>query len=358
MVKEFDIIDVHAKLYDYTVNFISDVKKQISEMGEESTYIIDSNVYKLYAGLFDFIPSDRIFLMEAIEEKKTMDTVMDIIAFWKANSVKKDWKVICFGGGITQDVTTVASDLYLRNLEWYFFPTTLLAMCDSCIGGKCGINFEQYKNQIGVFYPPRKIFINIDFLSTLTQEDYLNGWGEILKFALTKDPAFYDEMKCENAYIPCNDIAHYIYCGLQIKKEIIEEDEYESDLRRVLNYGHTFGHALEAYTHNRIPHGKGVIWGIDVVNYIAWKENKISREYYYDIKGFIKRSFLRDEIVIDDPQSLFEIIRFDKKVKGDQINLAILDGESHLCIYPMRIDAKLYDLFIGYLEETHDYYMY
>ena len=351
-----DIINIKSRLYDYSVEFVNDVQP-IIDLAEDSTvFVISSNVYKLYTGKFKNIPSEKIFFMEDVEHKKNMDTVMEIINFWKKLGVKKNWKVYCFGGGITQDVTTVASNLYLRNIDWYFFPTTLLSMSDSCIGGKCGINLGQYKNQIGVFYPPKKIFIDVNFVNTLSDLDYLNGWGEIIKFSLTRYPDFYNELKQLNSYIPCSEIATYIHKGLAVKKEIIEEDEFESDLRRVLNYGHTFGHALEAYTNNEIPHGKGVIWGIDVVNYIAWKEGLISEEYYKDIKSFIKKSFLKAEIVIENPTELFKIISTDKKVKGNELSFAMLNGPSNLIVYPMKIDKKLEKYFIDYLEETHEYY--
>lgn len=351
-----DTIKIESSLYDYSVDFVEDFSVKLRDFEDAVTYVIDRNVYELYKDKFKDIDINKIYFVEAVEHNKNMDTVMDIMAFWQNLGVRKNWKVICFGGGISQDVTTIASNLFLRNIEWYFFPTTLLSMCDSCIGGKCGINFGRFKNQIGVFYPPKKIFIDIRFIDTLSEADYINGWGEILKFSLTNDNLFYEQLKKEKQYIPCGKIAEYIHKGLFVKKEIIEEDEFENDLRRVLNYGHTFGHALEAYTKNKIPHGKAVIWGIDVVNYIAWKENLISEEYYLEIKQLIKKAFISREIIIKEPDKLFEIIKTDKKVKGDIIHLAVLDAPSHLIIHPMKIDIKLESLFETYIEETHEYY--
>ena len=135
----------------------------------------------------------------------------------------------------------------------------------------------------------------------MSKDDYINGWGELLKFSLTSDPKFYEELKSEKTYIPCENIAKYIHRGLIEKKNVIEADEFESDLRRILNYGHTFGHALEAYTNNEIPHGKGVIWGIDVANFIAMKEGLISEEYYFNIKSLIRNNFIVEEIQLNTP---------------------------------------------------------
>lgn len=351
-----DTINIKSSLYDYSVDFTDDFSKNLASFEETTAFVIDKNVYELYKENFSSCDVKKIYFMDAVEHKKNMDTVMEIIGFFKEIGVRKNWKVVCFGGGITQDVTTIASNLYLRNIDWYFFPTTLLAMCDSCIGGKCGINFGPYKNQIGVFYPPKKIFIDVRFLDTLSEADHINGWGELLKFSLTDGEEFYEELKNEKSYIPCDSIAEYIHKGLFVKKLVIEEDEFESDLRRVLNYGHTFGHALEAYTDNEIPHGKGVIWGIDVVNYLAWKEGLISKEYYYEIKELIKRAFIKKEIVIEEPKKLFDIIKTDKKVKANVLSFALLDGPSHLIVYPIKIDEDLEKAFYDYLEDTHEYY--
>ncbi len=351
-----DTIKIKSSLYDYEVVFTENFGGELSSFSDNTVYVVDKNVYDLYEKEFECIQGKSIYFMDAVEEKKNMDTVMEIIYFLKESGVKKNWKVLCFGGGITQDVTTIACNLYLRNVDWYFFPTTLLAMSDSCIGGKCGINFGPYKNQIGVFYPPKKIYIDTRFLTTLSEDDHINGWGEILKFSLTNNASFYEELKKEASYIPCENIAEYIHKGLFTKKVVIEEDEFDTDLRRVLNYGHTFGHALEAYTHNAIPHGKAVIWGIDVVNYIAWKEGLIPEEYYLDIKGLIKRAFMKQELVVAEAKKLFDIIKTDKKVQDNVMNFALLNDKSHLIVYPLAIDETLFDRFENYLRETHEYY--
>ena len=349
-------ICIHSKLYDYSVELIDDVLPILKSRNESTAFVIDHNVYSLYRNLFSDVDPQLIYIMEAVEHKKNMDTVMEMIRFLKSIGVRKNWKVYCFGGGITQDVTTITCNLYLRNVEWVFFPTTLLSMVDSCIGGKCGINLDGYKNQIGVFYPPHKIYIDTGFLDSLQRQDHLNGWGEILKFSLTRDPAFFERIKQQTQFFPCEHIKQFIYLGLLTKKDIIEEDEFESDLRRILNYGHTFGHALEAYTDNVIPHGEAVIWGIDVANYYSYKNGLIDQTYYYEIKSFIKRAFLPEEIVIETPDVLFDTIRTDKKVRGDSLSFALLDGKSHLSIYPMKIDVEMKSLFYSYLEETHEYY--
>lgn len=350
-------IKIHSSLYDYEVEFIDiNVNNILEEIGENVTYVIDQNVYKLYEHLFKNLNQELIYFIDAKEENKDIDSVLELIDFWRDKKIKKNWKVIAVGGGITQDIVTFASNIYLRNIDWYFVPTTLLAMCDSCIGGKCGINRGRYKNQLGVFYPPKKIFISTAFLETLSTADVINGWGELLKFSLTKNNGFFEQIEKINDCNSCTKMDDYIYNGLFVKKEIIELDEFEGDLRRVLNYGHTFGHALEAYTHNAIPHGTAVIWGIDVANYIAMRENIFSKEDYLRVKSLIKKVFLTDEIIIENSDELYEIISTDKKVKNNTIYLAVPKSIGELSIYPMDLDEKLRKIFKDYLESTHEFY--
>ena len=353
-----DVINIKSKLYNYSVEFTDDVSENLRAFPFEKTvYLIDKNILRLYEETLSCVGRTHTYVMEAVEHKKNMDTVMDFIAFMQRLGVRKDWRVVCFGGGISQDIATTASSLYLRNVEWYFFPTTLLSMCDSCIGGKSGINVGEFKNQIGVFYPPKKIFIDVHFIDTLTKDDYLNGWGELLKFSLTEEASFYESVKQEQKLIPCANIREYIRRGLAVKQKVIEQDEFESDLRRILNYGHTFGHALEAYTNNAVPHGKGVIWGIDVANYLAVQEGLIDKDLYLDIKKLIRKSFLQEEIQIEDPEKIFAVIKTDKKVRGNMLSFALLDGKSHLSVHPLALDDTLLKHFRDYLGETHAYYM-
>lgn len=351
-------IDIKSSLYNYNVFFIDNVKQEIDRLNKEEkvTYVIDRNVYNLYKDYFHEIDIDNIYFIDAEEHKKNIETCMDLVNFWQSIHLKKNWKILCFGGGITQDITTFASNIYLRNIDWYFFPTTLLAMSDSCIGGKCGINLGELKNQLGVFYPPKKIYICEKFLDTLSEADYINGWGEILKFSLTESKEFFEKIENEKQLIPCPNINDYLYEGLLVKKNVVEADEFDGDLRRILNYGHTFGHALEAYTHNEIPHGKGVIWGIDVVNYISMKLGILAPDIYQKIKKLIRKSFIKEEIVIDDVDRFMHILSTDKKVKNNTVYLILLERLSHLRIQPVELDQNLEKLFAQYLEETHGYY--
>jgi len=351
-----DRIQIKSKFFDYTVEFVDSADGILPAAHGECVYVLDSNVYTLYKTYFEHAGTERVFLVDAVESEKNIYTVIDLVDFLRKAGFKKSWKLIAVGGGITQDICSFTSAVYLRNIDWVFFPTTLLSMSDSCIGGKCGINHGEYKNQLGVFYPPKRVYIYEAFLNTLSADDWINGWGEILKMSLIDGPDFYNELTSLGCYIPCAEIGKYIHWSLLAKKRIIEEDEFEGGLRRILNYGHTFGHALESYTNNKIPHGKAVIWGMDVENYIAVAEGLIDRQIYLAIKSLIKEHFLTSEIQIGEPSALFPIIGTDKKVLGSCVHLALPTNPGKLIVYPMEIGRRLEALFEEYLIETHEYY--
>jgi len=181
-------LDIRSNIRNYTVYF-EENSSFINGLKEinNSVFIIDKNVYRLYRELFSGIGDENIFLFEALEKNKSLEYVKEIYDFLLKKSVKRDLTIVSVGGGITQDVTGfVASTLY-RGVNWIYIPTTFLAMTDSCIGGKTSINYKSYKNLIGTFYPPSKIYIFPEFLKTLTKLDYYSGIGEVIKLQLLNE---------------------------------------------------------------------------------------------------------------------------------------------------------------------------
>lgn len=237
--------------------------------------VIDRNVYDLYKSQFDErLDNSSIYLLDANEEEKSLQGAEKLLTWFQETKSTKATEVIAIGGGITQDIVTFSSSIYYRGIKWHLVPTTLLSMADSCIGAKSGLNLNQYKNQIGNFYSPSSIHISSEFCSTLTKEDLLSGHGEILKLAIINSVEQYEKYRkdFESGDMSTQVINYWIKESLETKKKIIEEDEYESDLRRVLNYGHSFGHAIESVKKNTVPHGIAVAVGIDIVNYISMKK--------------------------------------------------------------------------------------
>lgn len=305
-------LEIKSRSGNYSVHFKS--LDEIVEFCKGKTVVIDSNVHEFYGHRFnqvDFIKFD------CTEESKTLDGGARILSEFIKRGIKSNGSVVVIGGGILQDVAGFACSVYCRGIEYTLVPTTLLAQCDSCIGGKTSINFSAVKNILGTFYPPESILICTEFLNSLTMRDYLSGVGEIVKFNLLKST--FDWFVSKNIK---SDAEELIADSLAYKADIIERDEFDKGERRFLNFGHTFGHALESTSDYQIPHGSAVIIGIMIANRVANKLghltlDKLPDDVYYYIKHL---SLNPDWFAFD---KLLEVIKLDKKNTGS-INMILL----------------------------------
>jgi len=262
---------------------------------------------------------------------------------------------LAIGGGVIQDIATFTAHIYKRGVKWEYLPTTLLSQADSCIGAKCGINVMPYKNQIGVLHSPSKVWVISEFLNTLDDKTFTSGYGEILKLSLTPPHTFYSNLQKElNEYgIVRNQALNWIYRSLRAKQAVIEVDEYENDLRRILNYGHSFGHALEGVSDNSVSHGFGVLFGIDLINYLSVQWGILDERVFQDIRITIVSNFNLDFLPKGlSALSLIDALKTDKKVSSGFINFAVLNNSMELVITPKLIDNHLLNLVERYI--AHD----
>ena len=200
--------------------------------------------------------------VDAVESAKNLSTVEEIIVQLQKSGVRRDSTVLALGGGIIQDVATLAASLYMRGIKWNYAPTTLLAMADSCIGGKSSINTTTVKNLIGNIYPPQSVLVDTDFVLTLPEADVLGGLAEAAKICFCKGAIEFEGfLKFGNSSTPANLDAMLPYV-LDFKKWFIQIDEFDVAERKQLNFGHTFGHALEVGSDHGIPHGLSVASGM------------------------------------------------------------------------------------------------
>lgn len=342
---------------DYAVEFLDDLRQIAEQVAAlpNAVIVVDRSVAVLYATeLQSAFENKPTLVIDATEEEKSLLGVTRVLNFFQASNCVKANLVVAIGGGITQDIVAFAAHMYYRGLRWVFVPTTLLAMADSCIGAKCGVNLNEYKNQLGVFYAPSRVLICSKFLETLTEADVRSGYGEIFKLSLIGSTEFYHAyMAHVNRDGFCRSgIELMIHSSLCVKKEVIEQDEYEINLRRILNYGHTFGHALEAITHYAVPHGQAVVWGLDLVNWIALHQGLLAKSDFDLIHAFIQQHFV---IQFERPVSVTELIqgaRRDKKVTGDKVNLVLLERPGSLKIVPTIFDDHLDQCVAEYIVET------
>jgi 3-dehydroquinate synthase len=340
---------------NYEVEFQNDLTALTELLANtaRAVLILDQNVARLYATqLAELTKRLPTFAVPATEEEKTLDGVTRALTFLQKNDCNKQSIIIAFGGGIIQDIVAFAAHVYYRGLKWYFIPTTLLSMADSCIGAKSSINFNGFKNQLGSFHSPARVFICDQFVRTLSEDDVRSGYGEIFKLFLIGSRELFSRLKetINRDGFRNSSLLEFIYESLRVKQAVIEVDEYETGPRRILNYGHTFGHALEGLTHYEIPHGLAVVWGMDLVNWIAHRTGLLSREDFDDVHAFAARHFSRRLSSKVSTADLIQATRRDKKVADGKINLALLERPGLMKIVPTPYDAALESAVTEYLD--------
>lgn len=316
--------------------------------------IADAHVLEVYRTDFsDLLEGVSVLEIGATEETKTLEGVATACSWLLSLRANQTSRVVALGGGVIQDVATFAAHIYHRGVRWDFVPTTLLAMSDSCIGAKCGINHDGFKNQLGVFQSPGAIEIATGFLDTLDDVELRSGYGEVFKLCLTHGAdAFTRLEQALSEGLRNDDLFALTRMSLEAKKFVIEEDEYEGDLRRILNYGHTFGHALEAVSHNAIPHGLAVIWGCDLVNFIALTRGLLSEDDYMSIHRVAALLLAgTDPVPAFTAAQLVDAARTDKKAVGTRVNLALLFSPGDLRVVQMDFDEEIAPIITAYLEQ-------
>lgn len=294
--------------------------------------VTDSNVGPLYAAqvrdsILDTCTQVDIFTFQAGEMSKNLDTVKELYRFLiEHHYVRKDI-LLALGGGVVGDLCGYAAATYLRGVAFIQVPTTLLAQVDSSIGGKTGVDFEQYKNMVGAFHMPKLVYMNLSVLKDLEDRQYFSGFAEVMKSALIRDAIFY-EWLIENMYEICErDITvlkEMVYRCNQIKKSVVEKDPTEQGERALLNLGHTLGHAIEKYKNFELLHGECVALGCVAAAYISWKKELLSMEEYYEIRDMFVPFNL--PITIDDiePEKIVALTKSDKKMEAGHIKFILL----------------------------------
>lgn len=227
---------------------------------DDSVIIADSKLDRI-SKLF----GDRVIHVEAVEANKNLNTCESVIEQMKAMGCNRDTVVVAVGGGFVQDIATLVSALYMRGISWTYVPTTLMAMMDSCIGGKSSINVGEAKNLIGNFYPPMEIVIDLAFIASLDDKAIASGLSEGVKICYAKGPSAFAAFCAFRQGVTDYATPHgteLVAHVLNAKKWFVETDEFDQGPRKLLNFGHTFGHALESATMFSIPHGIAVGIGV------------------------------------------------------------------------------------------------
>jgi len=321
---------VKSIVHEYTVQFIHNTRESLNDELREGDYIIiDRKVNNFYADeLTDILAQNRHIIIDATEKQKSYKELIPIIQCLIDNGFRKNHRLVGIGGGITQDVTAFISSILYRGVDWLFYPTTLLAQGDSCIGSKTSINFGEYKNQVGGFYPPNKIFINPAFLDTLTITEMQSGLGEMCHYFIVAGEEDFDRFKREYpAALKDRDILSGIIArSLEIKKRYAEIDEFDKNERQVFNYGHSFGHAIESLTDYNIPHGIAVSFGMDMANFVSVKLGLIPDAVRKNIRELLEKIWVGYDIRHLSVEKLKVALSKDKKNVGNKLGLILNKG--------------------------------
>lgn len=323
---------IKSKIKEYSLGFADNVLDKKRELFSglkynRLFYFVDKNVYELYEQkLKKFIRKDEFVIIPATERNKSYLEIADYYKKLIELKFTRNDVLVTFGGGILQDLSGfIASTLY-RGIKWIFFPTTLLAQADSCIGSKTSINFDKSKNLIGTFYPPDYIFIDIAFCKTLTHEYFNSGLGEIIKFHLMSDGKGYSLLK---KYLSCPNLRKSKYfktiirSTLKIKYSYFKGDEFDSGRRNLLNYGHCFGHALESASNFAVCHGEAVIVGMGFANLLSLKRGIMKKEKYDEFENIFQKYYPRFDISKISVKEIIYHLKRDKKRVGKDLTMIL-----------------------------------
>ncbi|MFI3209835.1 MAG: 3-dehydroquinate synthase [Peptostreptococcaceae bacterium] len=302
----------------------------LNEKYDKVVLLTDENVYKHQLDYFrEHIKAKNLFeyVIPAGENSKSLETYEILIKFLTRMKISRKSLIIAFGGGVVGDLGGFLASTYMRGIDFIQVPTTLLSMIDSSVGGKTAINTQTVKNIIGSFYRPKATYINISSLNTLDYDEFLSGISEVIKYGVICDYDFLIYVKENRHKIIKKDyevLSYIIKKSVEIKAQIVLEDEFENGIRKYLNFGHTFGHSLEKNL--QISHGYAVSIGMCMAFTLSLDNNLITKDYFDEFIDTIKEfclpyRFFSDEEDICD--KIFELMKNDKKNSFDNINLIL-----------------------------------
>lgn len=289
--------------------------------------LTDSNTIQYcYPLIKDFIPVHALMQIPAGEEHKNLATCEQVWEQLTDKHFDRHSLLIVLGGGVLGDMGGFCAATYKRGIDFLLMPTTLLAQVDASVGGKLGIDFKQFKNHIGVFCEPAATLISPAFLGTLPHRELRSGFAEIIKHCLISDKQMWEVVR--NRTLDQQDWNALIAHSVAFKKQVIETDPREKGLRKILNFGHTVGHAVESYflnTPERLFHGEAIGVGMIAEAFIARKKGMISETELEEMTDYLRKIYPVVKLPADAEQIITLMLQ-DKKNKGNKILMALPDG--------------------------------
>ncbi|MBO5955985.1 MAG: 3-dehydroquinate synthase [Bacteroidales bacterium] len=298
--------------------------------------LTDENIYRVYSSLIaSLLPEKEVtkIVIPAGEESKSIENVVFIWNKLLEEKAGRDSLLINLGGGTITDIGGFAASTYKRGIDFINVPTTLLAMIDASIGGKNGINFNNYKNQIGLFSEPNSVIINSNFLKTLNERDIKSGLAEMMKYAFIADESLLD--------LDSDNYLDFIEKAATIKEDIVSLDMKETGLRKILNFGHTIGHALESYyleKENYLTHGEAVALGIYSALCLSVKYCGLDDKWLFFYEMWFKGNLNLMNLNGFDVDAIYSYLSYDKKNKGGKPQFVLISAPGK-----PKIDVEVFE---------------
>ena len=316
-------------------------------LAESAMLVTNATIQPLYGADFAKKLARRYAKVNTVvlpdgEQHKNWQTLQTIFDALLANGCDRKTVLFALGGGVVGDMTGFAAACYMRGVPFVQVPTTLLAQVDSSVGGKTGINHPLGKNMIGAFYQPQLVVCDLDVLDTLPPRELSAGLAEVIKYGPIADMAFFDWLEQNIDALMARDhaaLAHAVRRSCEIKAWVVGQDERESGLRAILNFGHTFGHAIEAgMGYGAWLHGEGVGVGMVMAAHLSQRLGLVDAAFVDRLTALIARAGLPVRGAVIDAQDnagrYLELMRIDKKAEGGEIRFVLIDGPGRAVVRP------------------------
>ena len=324
-------------------NALKDISKNFKKAYTSIFILVDSNTKKYCLDTFmnlTGLNEAKILLMSSGEENKNLKTCEYLWYQLSECGADRNSVLINLGGGVVTDLGGFVACTFKRGIDFYNIPTTLLAMVDASVGGKTGINMGLLKNQIGIIKEPINVILDPQWLNTLPQKELRSGFAEMLKHGLIADRSYWDQLK-NLEHLEKTIISKFIKPSLSIKKSVVTKDPDEKNLRKILNFGHTFGHAIESYflkheKKNRLLHGEAIAVGMVLESFLAVYCCNFPEIDAIEIKNVFKRFYPQLKFKKIDREKIESLLYHDKKNTAREINFVLLEN-----IGTPKIDVKV-----------------
>ena len=339
---------------DYAVEF-SGVEQSLRAEPRSSFFIVDESLARLQRErLSPLADHPRKVYVAANETVKTAEHALAMLETIVASGFRRNERLVAIGGGVVQDLTGFMASILYRGVDWAFYPTTLVAQADSCIGGKTSINMRGSKNLLGTFHPPRRITIDTSFLETLPARETRSGIGEMLHYFL------FEGFERAEAVAAAHDklmthprlLTPFVRASLEIKARLIEVDEFDRDVRNLFNYGHTFGHALEAASEYAVSHGEAVTWGMDLANELSWRLGLLGLPTLERMRAVLTSNLPSYALPDERLSAYFAALSRDKKNTGSTLGCILTRGPGRMEKVQLPIDDHLRGTITDYIRRA------